>query len=71
VQECTVHMDPLPDATIDALLAEGQVMWCAGGLMIEHPLVAPLITRIEGTPDAVMGLGKETVMRVLADAAGF
>jgi septum formation protein len=64
-------MDPLPDATIDALLAEGQVMWCAGGLMIEHPLVAPLITRIEGTPDAVMGLGKETVMRVLADAAGF
>ncbi len=29
---------------------------CAGGLMIEHPLLQPYIDHIEGTVDSVMGL---------------
>jgi hypothetical protein len=39
----------LPPASVDALLAEGTCMRCAGGLMVEHPLVVPHITRIDGT----------------------
>lgn len=70
VEVCTIHMNDMPDDVIDKLIAEGDVMWCAGGLMVEHPLVVPYITSIEGTQEAVMGLGKETVMQVLVEAAG-
>jgi septum formation protein len=63
-------MSDMPDDVIDRLIAEGDVMWCAGGLMIEHPLVTPYITEIQGSQDSVMGLGKEAVMKVLVDAAG-
>lgn len=38
--------------------------------MIEHPLVTPFITHIDGSQDSVMGLGKEAVMTVLLEAAG-
>lgn len=68
---CTIHMQPLPDDAVEALLQEGEIMYCAGGLMVEHALVAPHVTRIDGPGvDAVMGLGKDAVMRVLLDAAG-
>lgn len=70
VEVCTIHMSDMPDDVIDKLIAEGDVMWCAGGLMVEHPLVEPYITSIEGTQEAVMGLGKEAVMQVLVEAAG-
>ena len=45
-------------------------MWCAGGLQVEHRLVAPYVQRIEGTQEGVMGLCKESVMACLLDAAG-
>lgn len=51
-------------------LGTGDVMWCAGGLMIEHPLVTPYITHIDGSQDSVMGLGKDAVIKVLLEAAG-
>ncbi|KAF8060496.1 Eefsec [Scenedesmus sp. PABB004] len=70
VEVCAIHMTDMPDDVIDALIAEGDVMWCAGGLMVEHPAVVPYVTRIEGTQDAVMGLGRDTVMALLLDAAG-
>jgi septum formation protein len=70
VEICTIHMNPLPKDVLEALLEEGDVMYCAGGLMVEHPLVTPYITRIEGTQDAVMGLGKQTVMELILKAAG-
>lgn len=70
VEVCTIHMSDMPDDVIDALIAEGDVMWCAGGLMVEHPLVTPHITSIEGSQESVMGLGREAVMQVLCEAAG-
>ena len=65
-----VHFSPdgLPAETIDALIAEGSVFYCAGGLMIEHELVAPHVQRIDGTMDAVMGLCVETVGRLVGEA---
>jgi hypothetical protein len=49
--------------------AEGDCMWCAGGLMVEHALVVPHIQRIDGTQDGVMGLAKALVVRLLVEAA--
>jgi septum formation protein len=65
VDVATVHFSPIPAATVDELLREGDCMYCAGGLMVEHPLVVPHITRMEGTQDSIMGLSKLLVMRLL------
>ena len=55
---------------MDALIAEGEMMWCAGGLMVEHALVAPHVTKMVGGLDSVMGLSKATVERLLCEAGG-
>ena len=60
----------IPDDTVDALVKEGDVFKCAGGLMIEHPLVAPLITSKMGSDDTIQGLCKDTVLTLLLRAAG-
>ena len=55
---------------IDSLIEQGEpVMSCAGGLMIEHPLVQHHVDRIDGTEDSVMGLSKDLVLRLLQELA--
>lgn len=53
---------------MDALIAEGEVFWCAGGLMVEHELVAPHVVRMDGSLDSVMGLDKRLLLRLLCQA---
>ena len=38
-----IYFKPIPSEIIDKLLDEGEVIHCAGGLMIEHPLIQPYI----------------------------
>jgi septum formation protein len=53
---------------IDNLLKDNApVLSCAGGLMIEHPLVREHIERIDGTEDSVMGLSKALVLRLFQE----
>ena len=65
-----VHFGPIPEATVEALIAAGDVYFCAGGLMVESPLVAPHVARLEGGMDSIMGLGKDITARLLIEAAG-
>jgi septum formation protein len=44
---------------------DAPVLSCAGGLMVEHPLVQAHISGIDGTEDSVMGLSKDLVLRLL------
>jgi septum formation protein len=68
-ETCVIRMDPLPEEDVEALVAEGEVMWCAGGLMVEHERVAPRVVAIEGGgDDTVRGLGRATVAKLLCDA---
>ena len=62
----TIFLKHIPETVIDELIEEGEVFYCAGGLMIEHPKVEPFIERIEGTIDSVMGLS-EALLRKLLD----
>ncbi|KAK9916784.1 hypothetical protein WJX75_006979 [Coccomyxa subellipsoidea] len=55
----------LASTVVEELISEGAIFRCAGGLMIEHPLVEPLITSIQGTKDSVMGLSKKLVLEGL------
>ena len=53
---------------IERLVEEGApVLKCAGGLMVEHPLVKEHIKGIDGTEDSVMGLSKDLVLRLLQE----
>ena len=63
-----VHIHPIPDDVIDHMIQEGFVFHCAGALMVEHPMVAPYIDRIEGTVDGVMGINKDVALHVMSKA---
>ena len=53
---------------VDRLLEQdAPILSCAGGLMIEHPLVQEHVERIDGTEDSVMGLSKDLVVRLLGE----
>jgi septum formation protein len=60
----TIYLKSIPESIIDELIEEGEVFYCAGGLMIEHPKIEPYIERIEGTMDSIMGLS-ENLLRTL------
>lgn len=64
-----IHFSPIPQELVDKLIAEGEVFWCAGGLMVEHPLVTPHVTRMVGALDSVMGLDKQLLLRLLCAVA--
>lgn len=55
------------DGDLVGKLLEGDapVLSCAGGLMVEHPLVQAHIDGIDGTEDSVMGLSKKLVLKLL------
>ena len=61
IHEATIHFNPIPESTINDLIAEGEIYYCAGGLMVEHALVQPHITKMDGSEASVMGLCKELV----------
>ena len=73
VDTATVHFRPSLAYTvtegqdlIDRLLAQdAPILSCAGGLMVEHPLVKEHIDRIDGTEDSVLGLSKDLVLKLL------
>ncbi|KAG2494320.1 hypothetical protein HYH03_007673 [Edaphochlamys debaryana] len=70
VEVASIFFRPIPADSRQRLVEEGQVFYCAGGLMIEHPLVEPHIERMDGTQCSVMGLPKHLVLRLLLEAAG-
>jgi len=71
VDTATIHFaSNIPANLIDSLIKDdAPVLSCAGGLMVEHPLVKQYIERIDGTEDSVMGLSKDLVLRLLQELA--
>lgn len=59
VDICTIYFKKIPDDIVEKILEEEDCMHCAGGLMVEHPLLQPYIDRIDGTIESVMGLSLE------------
>ena len=64
-----VQFGSIPDDVVDQLVAEEATYTCAGGLMVEHPLVAPLITAQFGEQASIMGLPKGLTLELLHKAA--
>ena len=58
---------PMPAEVVDELVADEMTMWCAGGLMVEHPASSAYLQTIEGGVDSVMGLSSRLVASLLAE----
>mmetsp|Transcript_31736 Transcript_31736/g.53538 ORF Transcript_31736/g.53538 Transcript_31736/m.53538 type:complete len:258 (-) Transcript_31736:62-835(-) len=65
VDTATIHFGDIPDDVINAIIAEGDCVHCAGGLMVEHPLLQPYIVKLEGTQESLMGLSPDLLERLL------
>ena len=56
VDIATIYFRHIDEPTIDKLIASGEIYHCAGGLMIENPLVLPFLERVDGSEESVMGI---------------
>lgn len=61
----TLYFDEIPEIAVENLLNEGKIFHCAGGIMVENPLLRPYITRIEGSEDTVKGLASSLLQSFL------
>ena len=64
-----MQFSSIPERVVEQLVDEELTYKCAGGLMIEHPLVSPLITKLIGTEDSIKGLSKHLVKKLLVQQA--
>ncbi|KAH6812685.1 Maf-like protein [Perilla frutescens var. frutescens] len=67
-ESAEVYFLDIPDEIIDILIEEGITFNVAGGLMLEHPLILPLIDTVIGTADCVMGLSKTLTEKLIQEA---
>ncbi|KAG6608539.1 7-methyl-GTP pyrophosphatase, partial [Cucurbita argyrosperma subsp. sororia] len=63
-----IYFHEIPDEVIDKLIEEGDVLYVAGGLLIENPLILPYVKEVVGTTDSVMGLPKALTEKLLKEA---
>ncbi|XP_060199689.1 uncharacterized protein LOC132628025 isoform X3 [Lycium barbarum] len=62
-----IYFHDIPDQVIDKLIEEGIVLYAAGGLIIEHPLILPYVKEVVGSTDSVMGLPKALTERLIKE----
>ncbi|KAH7689842.1 Nucleoside triphosphate pyrophosphatase Maf-like protein [Dioscorea alata] len=63
-----IYFHKIPDEVIENLIKEGDVLYVAGGLMVEHPLTSPFVDAVVGTIDSVMGLPKALTEKLIQEA---
>ncbi|WP_103063855.1 Maf family protein [Actinomyces qiguomingii] len=66
VSSTVVHFGSPTDAEIDAYVASGEPLWCAGAFTIDG-LGGAFIDGVEGDPHGVVGISLPLVRRLLAD----
>lgn len=67
VATSTIHFGAIPSDVIEKLLKEPMLLNCAGGLMVEHPLVQPYILRVDGSYNSLMGLCTDLLYSLLRE----
>ena len=70
-RECTVvaiqeFKGGLTSSIIDKIIKGKDCFWCAGALMIEHPLLQPFLIKND-YPEAIMGLPIKEVMQFIGE----
>ncbi|KAF9609718.1 hypothetical protein IFM89_018166 [Coptis chinensis] len=62
-----IYFHDIPDEVTDKLIEEGVVLNVAGALIIEHPLILPIVKEVVGTTDSVMGLPKALTEKLIQE----
>ncbi|OVA07032.1 Maf-like protein [Macleaya cordata] len=62
-----IYFREIPDEVIENLIEEGIVLYVAGALIIEHPLIFPFVESVVGTTDSVMGLPKALTEKLIQE----
>ncbi len=60
------YFKPIPEEEIERLIAQGDVLTCAGGFAIE--LMEPYLDKRVGERETIIGLPKELTMSLLRQA---
>ncbi|XP_020586339.1 maf-like protein DDB_G0281937 [Phalaenopsis equestris] len=68
LDKAEVYFYQIPDEVIQSLIKERIVFNVAGGLLLEHPLILPLVEAVIGAPDSVMGLPKALTEKLIHEA---
>ena len=66
VERCTVHFKPIPDDVVTVLIAQGDVMHCAGGVCIEQ--LERYLLGHEGEEECIMGMPRSLTLKLLSEA---
>lgn len=67
IDRAQIYFHSFPDELITHLIEGKHVLYCAGALRAEHPLVIPYIEKMEGTIDSFMGLPKQLLSKLLKE----
>lgn len=67
VETAEVTFGDIPESIIDEYVATGSTYDKASGYAIQHPLMKPLVTKIEGRLDTIVGLPTNLVSDMLKD----
>eukprot|EP00897_Mesotaenium_endlicherianum_P008355 jgi/Mesen1/7548/ME000392S06806 len=68
VDSTEVYFHPIPADVVEKLVKDENTYNSAGGLMVEHPLVSPLVEAMVGSIDSVMGLPKKLTEALIQEA---
>ncbi|CAH9120689.1 unnamed protein product [Cuscuta epithymum] len=62
-----IYFHEIPEDVMDKLIEEGELLYVAGGLLIEHPLLRPYVHQVAGAIDSVMGLPKALTQSLMKE----
>lgn len=61
------HFLPVPTEIVDQLITKGDIMYCAGGFMIDDPLLGPYLGERIGEESSIIGLPISKTKALLAE----
>ncbi|KNC81500.1 maf-like protein [Sphaeroforma arctica JP610] len=67
VDESLQYFDEIPDEVAHQIIEVGEIMFCAGGFVLEEPLIYPYIGKREGEEEAVRGMPIAATKKLIID----
>lgn len=65
VDSAEVYFHTIPEEAIELLIKQGDVLFCAGGFITDHPLMDPYVKEMRGAKDSVIGMPLELTISLL------
>ena len=65
VDTAEVCFSQIPEDILQKVIAKGEILYGAGALIAEDPLLAPYITKLTGTMESIMGMPLHLLKRLI------